>query len=267
MVKSNFHTHTTFCDGKSTVEENVLSAIDKGFCSLGFSGHSENSHGTYGIKNTDGYITEVNRVKEKYKDKIQIYLGIEEEMTQFVERDRYDYIIGSNHYFAIGDTLIDVDHTADKIRLAIELMGNDSLALAEHYYKRYCDYILSRKPDIVAHFDLLTKFDEKEKTPLFLGNKEYTDLSVKYLLCAMKSGCIFEVNTGAISRGYRTTPYPSAELLHTLLKNDGKIMLNSDSHHADNLDCAFEETALMLKDIGFKYTYMLYDGKFGKVDL
>ena len=36
---TNYHTHTTFCDGKSTVEEIVLSALAKGFDAIGFSGH------------------------------------------------------------------------------------------------------------------------------------------------------------------------------------------------------------------------------------
>jgi len=30
-LKVNFHTHSTFCDGKNTPEENVISAIKKGF--------------------------------------------------------------------------------------------------------------------------------------------------------------------------------------------------------------------------------------------
>ena len=40
MIKSNCHTHTTFCDGKNSAEEMTLAAINAGFVSLGFSGHS-----------------------------------------------------------------------------------------------------------------------------------------------------------------------------------------------------------------------------------
>ncbi len=36
---ANFHTHTVFCDGRNTPEEVVLSAIEKGFSAIGFSGH------------------------------------------------------------------------------------------------------------------------------------------------------------------------------------------------------------------------------------
>ena len=74
----------------------------------------------------------------------------------------------------------------------------------------------------------------------------------------------FEVNTGAISRGYRQTPYPSAQLLHVLKREGGKVMLSSDSHAADTIDCAFTETRQLLKDIGFQYVYVLYDGQFQK---
>ena len=31
MITTNFHTHTVFCDGKSTPEEMVLAAIEKNF--------------------------------------------------------------------------------------------------------------------------------------------------------------------------------------------------------------------------------------------
>ena len=38
-MKQNLHTHTLYCDGKDSVEEMVRAAIDKGFTTLGFSGH------------------------------------------------------------------------------------------------------------------------------------------------------------------------------------------------------------------------------------
>ena len=43
MELKNFHTHTTYCDGKNTAEEMILAAINQGFTALGFSGHSHTS--------------------------------------------------------------------------------------------------------------------------------------------------------------------------------------------------------------------------------
>ena len=99
---------------------------------------------------------------------------------------------------------------------------------------------------------------------MFFGDKKYEEISEKYLLAALKSDCIFEVNTGAISRGYRTTPYPHEKLLYVMKKNDGKLIINSDSHAADTIDCHFAESKKMLRDIGFTYVYTLKNGEFIK---
>lgn len=260
---SNFHTHTSFCDGKNTAEEMVISAINNGFSSLGFSGHGKTPHDlSYCITDTKGYIAEIKRLKEKYKNDIQIYLGVEEDISSLQNRKDFDYIIGSNHYFRIKGNYYDVDLSLRQFNNVLKSFGGDILELALNYYEPFCDYIKSRKPDIIGHFDLITKFDEPEG--LFLNNEKYKALAEKYLFEVLKADCFFEVNTGAISRGYRTSPYPSIDLLHTLKKNGGKLVLNSDSHSADTLDCFFEESRKMLKDIGFQYTYTLYNNEFIK---
>ena len=61
---TNFHTHTTFCDGQNTPEEMVLAAIEKGFSALGFSGHGYTTFDTsYCITDTDGYCREIKRLQ------------------------------------------------------------------------------------------------------------------------------------------------------------------------------------------------------------
>ena len=216
------------------------------------------------MMDTAGYINQIKALKEKYKDKIQIYLGVEEDLTQYVVGEDFDYIIGSSHYFNIGGKLHPIDLSHEYFKSCLELFGGDVKALSESYYSSFCDYILCRKPDIIGHFDLITKFDEIEGMGYFLNNPEYTEIAEKYLKIALKSECIFEVNTGAISRGYRTSPYPQENLLHILKENDAKIVLSSDSHSADTLCFAFEEARRLLKDVGFSHSYVLYDGKFQK---
>jgi len=75
---------------------------------------------------------------------------------------------------------------------------------------------------------------------------------------------IFEVNTGAISRGYRTMPYPQEPLLKIIRDNGGKVTLGSDSHTVETLDYYFKEARRYLKNIGFEYVYILYDGLWKK---
>lgn len=76
MELKNFHTHTTYCDGKNTTEEMILAAINQGFTALGFSGHSHTSIDPSYCMTTDEtrrYIDELKALREKYADKIRIY--------------------------------------------------------------------------------------------------------------------------------------------------------------------------------------------------
>ena len=82
MMFSNYHTHTTYCDGADTPEELVLEAIRLGCPELGFSGHSHLTEDTGSMSEAEtlAYCREVNRLKEKYRDRITLRLGIEQDM-------------------------------------------------------------------------------------------------------------------------------------------------------------------------------------------
>ena len=259
---ANFHTHSTFCDGKHTPEEIILAAIEKGFSAIGFSGHGYTPFDLrYCMKDTPGYIAEINRLKEQYQSRIQVYLGIEEDALAFVDRSQVDYIIGSSHYIHVKDTYYSVDSGYDYITRCLAAFDNDVLSMAEAYYSTFCDYIRTRKPDIIGHFDLITKYDEKNM-PLFLGDPGYHRIAERYIAEAAKSGSIFEVNMGAMARGLRTDPYPHDNLLHVLKKLDAPLILSSDSHHIDTLDLGFEDVKNHLCDIGFTQLWTLDHGKF-----
>lgn len=261
---ANFHTHSTFCDGKNTPEEIITTAIEKGLSAIGFSGHGYTDFDLeYSMQDTCGYITEINRLKEKYKKDIQIYCGAEEDAFSPVDRSKFDYIIGSSHYFHINNQYYPIDSSYDLFKECIDIFGGDIIRLAENYYRTFCEYISYRKPDIIGHFDLITKFDELDSS-LFLRNNEYNQIAEKYITEAAKSGCIFEVNTGAISRGVRTSAYPAENLLYILKKLDARLILSSDSHSKDTLDFGFEEVKKLIKDIGFTHLFTLYNNEFIK---
>ncbi len=262
---SNLHTHTTLCDGKNTPEEMITAAIEKGFTSIGFSGHGYTDFDlSYCLKDMTAYLHTMRELQERYRSQIQIYVGVEEDAGCLLpNRSDFDYIIGSSHYVRIDNSYYPLDSGADRLKQCIELCDGDPLKLADCYYRAFCDYILTRKPDVVGHFDLITKYDELDD-PHFVNLPAYQALAERYLKEALKSDCLFEVNTGAIGRGYRTSPYPSTELLHVLKKNGGKLVLSSDCHAADKLDCSFAETKAMLRDIGFEYVYALSKGTFIK---
>ena len=261
---SNFHTHTNFCDGKNSPEDIVLSAIEKGFSAIGFSGHGyTNFDLRYCMKDTDGYIAQINRLKEKYKNEIQVYLGVEEDAFSPVNRTQFDYIIGSSHYFHINNQYYPIDSNYDCFKRCLKAFDYDIISLSETYYRSFCNYINFRKPDIIGHFDLITKFDELDSS-LFLNNTDYDRIAQKYITEAAKSGSIFEINTGSISKGLRTTVYPNENLLYVLKKLNARLIISSDSHNIDTLDFGFKEIKKQLKDIGFTYLFTMNNGNFVK---
>ena len=264
---SNLHTHTTFCDGINTPEEMVKKAIEKGFVSLGFSGHAYTAFElTSCMKDEQGYIDEINRLKKAYEGQIEIYLGTEEDAFSLIDRSKYEYIIGSLHFLKVDDKILPLDIGNEYMQSCFEAFGKDVERMAESYYSTFTDYLIKRRPDVVGHFDLIKKYDEVSE-PIFLGNKKHDEIAKRFLKSVANKGLLFEVNTGAISRGYRTLPYPSADLLHVLKTEGADITLTSDCHNADYLDCFFKETKDILYDIGFRETVILCNNKFTKIPL
>ena len=71
MRYSNLHTHTTYSDGQHSIEENILSAINKNMVSLGFSDHSCTDFDLRYCMQPEKvaeYIAEVRRMQKKYEE-------------------------------------------------------------------------------------------------------------------------------------------------------------------------------------------------------
>ena len=75
-------------------------------------------------------------------------------------------------------------------------------------------------------------------------------------------GIPFEINTGAISRGLRTTPYPTEEILRVIRESGGKVTYSSDCHRADTIACGFEDAVALAKRCGFKSFMKLSENGF-----
>ncbi len=252
MITTNFHTHTHFCDGKNSPEEMVKAAIDKGFTSLGFSGHSvleiENDF-SMTRESEKEYIKEINRLKEKYKDEIKIFCGVELEYFSSFPEYKYDYIIGSVHYVLKNGQYIPVDSSAEEVVKAVnELYDGNFNAYAEDFFRLECDVVNKTKPDIIGHIDLVSKYSEMVN---FKITNRYLNAAQDCIKTLAPYGIPFEINTGAISRGYRTTPYPAPEILKLIKLYGGKIVISSDCHNKDYLDCKFDKAAELATRCGF----------------
>lgn len=262
MRYSNLHTHTTYSDGKNSVRENIEAAIANNMISLGFSDHSYTDFDLrYCIKKDDlpKYISEVRSLAREYSDKIEVYLGYElDAFAKMEDRELYDYVIGDLHYVRTPDGLRDVDMNREEfIDITKTCFGGDTIAFAKEYYGLYAERVPALRPDIIGHIDLVTKFGLVDE-----DDKRYRSYAIEALVASLEVCPIVEMNTGAISRGYRKMPYPAPFLLKEIKERGGKIVLNSDSHRATDLTCAFDDCLELLRSNGINSIVAFVGGEF-----
>lgn len=247
----NLHTHTVFCDGKDTPEELVKKAIELNFDYIGFSGHSYTDFDAswcMSADNTARYYGEITRLKEKYSGIINIYCGTERDIYSCPDSFGYDFTISSVHYVKVGGRYYGIDDSAEKTNAIIDgCFGGNPYDFAECYYEA----VSKISGGIVGHFDLITKFRDIDQR-FSEGDERYIKAAEAACESLLRRGCVFEVNTGAMARGYRKTPYPSERILKFIKKNGGRIILTSDCHDKQKLDFRFKETEAMLHKIGFR---------------
>ncbi len=233
MIKRDFHIHTTWSDGKHSPEEMVEYALKLGMTHMGFSDHSYTAFDDSYCLSLDriaDYKNEILRLREKYRGRIEIYLGVEQDYYSETSTDGYDYVIGSVHYVKAGKEYLPVDKSAADLRDAVDkYFGKDPVAFCESYFANVSDIVKKTGCDIIGHFDLCTKFNEKdpfidENDPRYIKAwKDAVDMLIP-------SGKYFEINTGVIPRGYKSCPYPSKPILDYILERGGKVLFSSDSH-------------------------------------
>lgn len=263
MIVSNFHAHTTHCDGLNTVDEMARSALARGMRALGFSGHGTTAYDPSYCMSPVGarrYIDDVLAARAAYAGKLEIYLGVEDDF--FGERPTFprDYTIGSVHTIRAAGWYYTVDHSEKcTLRAVREAFGGDHYALCAAYFALMAQVQTVTSCDFVGHFDLVTKFNEggklfDEDDPRFYGPA----LEAIEALC--RQDAVFEINTGAMARGYRTAPYPGPRLLRAIREFGGAIVLSSDSHAADTVDFCLAQAAQLAIDCGFRSHRVLTPG-------
>ena len=246
---SNYHTHSLFCDGADSPEELVQEAIRLGCPEIGFSGHSHLAEdvGSMSEEGTREYCAEVRRLQKQYEGRIRILLGIEQDIFSEIERPLFDYVIGAVHYVEKNGVKYAVDESRESFLAAAEdVYGGDYLAMAEDYYALVGALPEKTGCDIVAHFDLITKYNE--------GDALFSTADPRYIAAAdaalerlLEAGPrpLLEVNTGAMARGWRSEAFPERRIRERWLGEGGKLLLASDCHDRRNLLYAFDEFAAL----------------------
>ncbi|MBP3709840.1 MAG: histidinol-phosphatase [Treponema sp.] len=266
-MKTNYHTHTTFCDGKNSAQEMAQAAFEKKFDIIGFSSHSMYPFaGDCHIapREFHKYVNTIRSLAQEYSGRMQILCGFEAEympgltvprMSDYAEF-KPDYLIGAVHYIITENGTFSVDASTESVRDGIQkyFKGNAKEAVCT-YFALQREMLQKGDFTIWAHPDVIRK---RNSTLHFFDETDswYRSELVATANCAKHADVIAEINTGAIARGAMDSLYPSNDFLSILHASGVPITINSDAHNAQDIDCAFDRATFAAKQAG--YTEMMF---------
>ena len=255
-MRANYHTHTTWCDGKDSPRAVVEAAIARGFAEIGFSSHAmlpeSDTDWVLTPEKAPRYAAEIRRLAAEYGDRIAVLCGVEADYVAGganPDRTTYaamapDYIIGSVHFVVAPDGVrVPVDHSPELLEAGIrDHFGGSAEAFVRAYFAAEREMVTAFDFDVVGHLDLVRKFNVRH--PYFDETADwYLDELRRTAAAVAASGKVAEVNTGAISRGWLDDAYPSAAFRDELRQRGVGFVLSADAHAAEAIDCAFDRFA------------------------
>lgn len=271
MGFTNYHTHSSFCDAVGKPEEYVLEAIKCGLKAIGFSSHAPlpfENNWTLQENRVDEYCRVIRSLKAKYKNLIQIYLGLEiDYFAEYAgngfskyEELNLDYTIGSVHY---GGERIAGEYTyihtceEDFLKILHNCFNNNVREFVCSYFQTVRDMVITIKPNIIGHLDLIKKFNCEDK--YFSESQEWYKTEVLNTLKVIaENGCILEVNTSGIAKGFTQEFYPSTWILKEARKLNIPVMINSDAHRPQDINAKFLEAVEALIKAGYSTQKILH---------
>ena len=267
MHYSNLHTHSIYSDGEHSPIEIIEQAIAQNMSAIGISDHSYTFFDTrYCLpeEKNMAYIDELRSLKAKYASQIDVLVGIElDGFSQGYSKADFDYVIGSCHYINFDGDYRSVDSSLDGVLDTLKTYcDGDPLRFAKYYFDTYSSALDAMRPDILGHIDLCAKLGVvDEELPA------YRKMALETLVDALSHTPLIEVNTGAISRGYRKIPYPAPFLLREIKSHGGKIILSSDSHSKNTLTFFFDESLDILRQNGINSIVTYKNGSFEEIGI
>ena len=243
-MKVDLHNHTPLCNhATGEMQEYVKEAIEKGIKIFGFSDHAPlNPDDGYRMKFEDMplYEKEVKRLKELYKNEIEILLGYEVDfipghLDERVINSDSDYLIGSVHYLK--------NWNFDNPEFIKEYKNKDIDKIWQDYFKAVEEMAKSGLFQIAGHLDLIKVFNFKPK-------KDVRLIAKNALKEIKKSNMVVEINASGLRKPVKEI-YPSNELLELVKEMDIEITLASDAHTPKDIAKYSKEIKEVLKKFDF----------------
>jgi histidinol-phosphatase (PHP family) len=254
FMKFDLHTHHDRCGHASgSIRDYIESGIRQGMQVIGISDHSPH-FGSSEDRPLPGvamakseftnYISEVLRLKEAYKDKIEVLLGVESDFfpeyaalyQQLFDPYPFDYIIGSVH---LSDGVSIFNKKRWKGLDAVQ-----KIKAKEEYYRLIRESAQSGMFQVLGHIDAMKGF-----------YPEFSQIQTKAVEETLKvigsEGIAIEINTSGKTK-YCGGWYPSDEILERARFYGVPVTFGSDAHEPGRVGDDWEQVQQKLRELGFK---------------
>lgn len=270
MIKADFHLHSSFSgDCNTPMEEQIKKAIDLDLEHVCFTDHLDlqypKEYGFFDLE-VEEYVKQLELMKDKYKEKINIYLGIEfglvaeaaRQYEELVKKFPFDFIIGSTHIIDWKDPYFP-DYWEGKSR---------HQGMVEYFNCILKNIQSYNEFDSLGHLDYIIRYtdipeDTRRNKDIKFDNfeyKEYKDVLDEILKHLIKHDKSLEINTGGYRHGLGA-PNPGYSVLKRYKEMGGKLItIGSDAHKPEHLAFEYHKAKELLLAVGYD-KYVIYKNR------
>lgn len=260
MIAADLHVHSSFSSDSSQSPVSIIEeCINKGFSYVYFTDHHDmdfpvspdNPDMDFQL-DFDSYIKTLTKLKEEYKDKITLLIGVEQgicpevapRISALSNAYPFDFIIGSSHLTCLSVTKGDPYYPS-------YYEGKSYIESYRQYFESELENVrLTDGFDVYGHLDYAVRYCPDKS---FVYNfDDYRDIFEVLLKELISRGKGIEINTAGITKiGY---PHPHIEALKLYKQLGGEIItVGSDAHVKENIGYGFDVAEDILKSLGYNY--------------
>ncbi len=267
---TNYHSHCLYCDGRADMEPFVRFALSAGFTAYGFSSHAPLPFPTAWTMEWDrmhDYLAEIERLKQKYDERIELYAGLEIDYlnessnpaSPMFKRLPLDFRIGSVHLiYNAQSEVVDIDLPVWKFRqMVVREFHGDVDLVVRLYYSRLLRMVELGGFEVLGHADKL-HYNASCYRPGLIVEPWYDQLVRHCFEEIARRGYIVEVNTKAyLEQGVF---FPDARYFPFLHDLGIRVQVNSDAHYPDLINSGRPYALRALRAAGYKHVMELHGG-------